>query len=75
MTSGPALGSVVPLVGTTVGALVGGTVGSIGARKVMDKFIEDDAVAMIRFVKEEFIDAVIISMHNSSIAIKNRRDK
>lgn len=59
--AGAALGSAVPVVGSAVGAVVGGAIGSIGTRKFMDKFIEDDAVAMIRFAKEEFIEAVIMS--------------
>ena len=34
--------------------MVGGAVGGAVGKKVMDNFIEDDAVAMFRVMKEEF---------------------
>ena len=49
----------VPGVGTAIGTMIGGAIGSIGAKKVMDRFVEDDAVAMIRIAKEEFIESVL----------------
>lgn len=44
-----------------VGAMIGGAVGGIGARKVMNQFIEDDAKKMFRILKEEFIDQTMLS--------------
>ena len=44
-----------------VGAMIGGTVGGLGAKKVMDRFIEDDAKEMFRILKEEFIDQTMLS--------------
>lgn len=59
--AGAAAGSVVPGVGNVVGAIVGGAVASIAAKKVLDKFVEDDAVEMFIILKEEFIDIVPMS--------------
>lgn len=53
-----AITSAIPVVGTAV-AMAGTVIGSIGARKIMDHFVEDDAVAMIRIAKEEFIETVL----------------
>lgn len=58
---GNAVGSVVPGVGNVIGSVVGGSIGAISARKLMDNFIEDDAVKMIRVAKEEFIETVMMS--------------
>lgn len=44
-----------------VGAMIGGAVGGLGAKKVMDQFIEDDAKEMFRILKEEFIDQTMLS--------------
>lgn len=44
-----------------VGGMVGGAVGGAVGKKVMDNFIEDDAIAMFRVMKEEFINVVMSS--------------
>lgn len=54
--AGSALGSVVPVIGTVA---VGSTF-SFVAKKLLDKFIEDDAVKMFRIVREEFLDLVML---------------
>ena len=41
--------------------MIGGAVGGAVGKKVMDNFIEDDAVAMFRVMKEEFLDVVMSS--------------
>lgn len=58
---GGAVGSVVPVVGTAIGAVTGGIIGSVAAKKILDNFVEDDAVLMIAIAKEEFISVVIMS--------------
>lgn len=59
--AGLALGSVVPVVGSLVGSIVGGTIGAVGSKMIMDKFVEDDAVQMLRIAKEEFINTVLLA--------------
>ena len=54
---GAALGSFVPVIGNVVGGALGGFV----AKKIADKFKEDDAVLMIQIAKEEFIDTILMS--------------
>ncbi|MGN5882194.1 hypothetical protein [Staphylococcus simulans] len=58
---GAALGSFVPVVGTFVGGMAGSAMGTMISKKVFDGFIEDDAVAMLRIAKEEFIQNVIFA--------------
>lgn len=55
MIIGGWLGSVVPVVGTAVGAAAGGVV----AKKVLDKITPDDNVVMSRVLREEFIEIVL----------------
>ena len=57
---GGALGSVVPIIGTAVGTVLGGTAGSYISKKILDKFVEDDAVLMIMIAREEFIETVMV---------------
>lgn len=64
--AGAALGSFVPGAGTVVGAvvgatagIVGGMVGSVGTKKILDHFIEDDRIEMFAQLKEEFIDVTM----------------
>jgi len=59
--AGGAVGSIVPVVGSAIGAVVGGSIGAISAKKIMDNFIEDDAIEMIRIAKEEFIETIMMS--------------
>ena len=47
--------------GNPLGGMVGGVVGGAVGKKVMDNFIEDDAVAMFRVMKEEFLNVVMSS--------------
>lgn len=54
------MGSIVPVVGTTFGTIVGGTAGSFISKKILDKFVEDDAVLMIMIAREEFIETVMV---------------
>ena len=46
----------VPVIGTVA---VGSTF-SFVTKKLLDKFIEDDAVKMFRLVREEFLDLVML---------------
>ena len=58
--AGMAVGSAVTA-GNPLGGMIGGAVGGAVGKKVMDNFIEDDAVAMFRVMKEEFLDVVMSS--------------
>lgn len=58
--AGMAVGSAVTA-GNPLGGIIGGAVGGAVGKKVMDNFIEDDAVAMFRVMKEEFLDVVMSS--------------
>lgn len=44
-----------------VGSIIGGAVTGFVAKKVLDQFIEDDAVKMYQLLREEFIDVVMLS--------------
>ena len=55
---GAAIGTAIPI--PVVGSMIGGAVGSFVAKKVMDKFIEDDAVIMFKIMREEFLDIVML---------------
>ncbi|MEH7154707.1 hypothetical protein [Neobacillus drentensis] len=64
--AGALLGSKIPgagkVVGTVVGAVAGvagGIAGTIGSKKVLDHFIQDDRIEMFAQLKEEFIDIVM----------------
>ena len=59
---GAAIGTAIPI--PVVGSMIGGAVGSFVAKKVMDKFIEDDAVIMFKIMREEFLDIVILYSFN-----------
>ena len=62
LAGGAAFGSAFfPGVGTVIGATIGGTISTIIAKKVLDNFVEDDAVQMLKIAKEEFIENVIMS--------------
>lgn len=60
--AGAAIGSAVPVIGTAVGGLVGGLVGAFAggaltgkaSHAVLDKFIEDDADAMVKIIEQVF---------------------
>lgn len=58
--AGMVIGNVVTA-GNPLGGMVGGAVGGAVGKKVMDNFIEDDAVAMFRVMKEEFLNVVMSS--------------
>lgn len=58
--AGMAVGSAITG-GNPLGGMVGGAVGGAVGKKVMDNFIEDDAVAMFRVMKEEFLNVVMSS--------------
>ncbi|UXR38090.1 hypothetical protein MUA41_01070 [Staphylococcus simulans] len=60
MAVGSAVGSIVPVVGTFVGGMAGSVMGTMISKKVLDQFVEDDAVTMLRIAKEEFIENVIL---------------
>ncbi len=59
--AGAALGSVVPILGTAVGGIAGGIVGSLtggtlaamGSKKALDRFVDDDAVALYPVIQEQ----------------------
>lgn len=59
---GAAIGTAIPI--PVVGSMIGGAVGSFVAKKVMDKFIEDDAVIMFKIMREEFLDIVMLYSFN-----------
>lgn len=60
--TGAAVGSLVPGIGTAIGGLVGGIAGAFGggalasaaSDAVLDRFIEDDADAMLRIIQDVF---------------------
>ena len=55
-TVGAAIGSVVPVVGSFIGGVVGGAIGGMVAREavtgVLDEYIEDDSVEMMRILEK-----------------------
>lgn len=55
--AGAAIGqAVIPI--PILGAMIGGAVAGFAAKKALDHFVEDDAIAMFAILKEEFIDVV-----------------
>lgn len=50
-TAGTALGPA----GTIIGGAVGGMIGSAGAKTVLDHFVEDDAVVMVRILNQHMV--------------------
>lgn len=62
-TGGAVIGSVIPIVGTAIGGVVGGVLGAFGGgtvassttKKIMDKFIDDDAKVMLDIIEKEFL--------------------
>ena len=44
-----------------VGAVIGGAVGGMASKAILDQFIEDDAKEMFRILKEEFIDQTMLA--------------
>lgn len=64
IAAGAALGSIVPGIGNTIGAIIGGIAGSVKGgsfaskktKKVLDKFMEDDADEMIKIIEETFVN-------------------
>ena len=59
---GAAIGTAIPI--PVVGSMIGGAVGSFVAKKIMDNFIEDDAVVMFKIMREEFLDIVMLYSFN-----------
>ena len=59
---GAALGTAIPI--PVVGSMIGGAVGSFVAKKIMENFIEDDAVVMFKIMREEFLDIVMLYSFN-----------
>jgi len=57
---GAAIGSLIPIPGAAtagyyIGGLVGGTAGGSASNAVMNSFIEDDAIEMVRILNERFV--------------------
>lgn len=53
---GAAAGAVIPLPGATVvGGMIGAAIGSNGANAILNHFIEDDAVALVEIINEQFV--------------------
>lgn len=44
-----------------LGPLIGGAASSFVVKKTLDKFIEDDSVLMFQILKEEFLEAIMLS--------------
>lgn len=44
-----------------VGAMIGGAVGGIASKGILDHFVEDDSKEMFRILKEEFIDQTMLA--------------
>lgn len=59
VVGGAAAGAVTGGAATVVGAIGGSAAASEGAKKLLDKFWEDDTVIMFRIVREEFLDSVM----------------
>lgn len=57
--TGAVFGTAFGPVGTVIGATIGGSIASIGSKKILDNFVQDDAVEMLRIAKEEFIETVL----------------
>lgn len=55
---GGAVGAVIPI--PIVGSMIGASVSSFVVKKVLDNFVEDDAVEMFRILREEFLDTVTL---------------
>lgn len=56
---GAMVGGATAGVGAVGGAMAGGSLASTGAKKLLDKFWEDDTVIMFRIVREEFLESVM----------------
>ena len=50
--------------GGPIGAMAGGALANFVAKKVLDKFVEDDAVVMFKIMREEFLDIVMLYSFN-----------
>lgn len=55
VAGGAAAGALLGPVGMAAGALAGGIAGGAGAHAVLDHFIEDDAVEMVRILNSRFV--------------------
>lgn len=44
-----------------IGSIAGGILGSMASKKILDKYIEDDAIEMFYIYKEEFLDIIMVS--------------
>lgn len=69
--SGVLIGSATPIPGATVGGgIIGGVVSGVlaskGSKVVLDKIIDDDSVALIPIIEDEFIDLAQIYLLNKS---------
>ena len=54
----PIIGPAGPVVGLWIGGFVGGSAGGYVGSEVMNKFIEDDAVEMVRIINKRFVPLV-----------------
>lgn len=59
--AGGIAGSMVASAFGPVGMVVGGFVGATVAKKVLDKYVEDDAIEMFFIYKEEYLDIITMS--------------
>ena len=59
---GAGIGTLIPI--PVVGSMLGGAAASFVAKKILDNFIEDDAVTMFRIMREEFLDIVMLYAFN-----------
>ena len=76
---GMAVGAAIPLPGTTIiGGMVGAAIGSKGANAVLSRFIEDDAVALLKIINQEFVPLAqeyLLSEEEMNIIIEDIREK
>ena len=59
--SGIAAGAAVGAFCGPLGVITGGILGSMASKKLLDRYIEDDAIEMFYIYKEEFLDVIMVS--------------
>ena len=77
--AGMAAGAAIPLPGTTlIGGMVGAAIASKGANAVLSRFIEDDAVALLKIINQEFVPLAqeyLLSEEEMNIVIEDIKEE